>query len=67
MTAASEDIAELIEQVWFTTREAADYCRRHPVTVRKAAAEGTLRSSQAGSARGRRYRIEWLDDWINAR
>lgn len=54
----------LIDHVWFTTAEAADYTRRHPGTVRAAAANETLQSTQAGRGRGRRYRREWLDEWL---
>ena len=65
-TLVSHNAAELVEQTWYTTREAAAYTRRHPVTVRKAAAAGTLRSTQSGSGRGRRYRREWLEAWVRA-
>jgi len=54
----------LADEVWLTTRQAAEYTGRHPVTVRKAAAGGTLQSTQAGAGRGRRYQQEWLDAWL---
>lgn len=54
----------LTEQAWFTTGEAAIYTRRATVTIRRHAAAETLRSTQAGRGRGRRYRREWLDEWL---
>lgn len=58
------EVASLAEQAWFTTAEAAAYTKRHPETVLKHAAAETLRSTQAGRGRGRRYRREWLDAWL---
>lgn len=54
----------LAEQTWLTTREAAEYTRRALVTIHRHAAAGTLKSTQAGPGRGRRYRREWLDEWL---
>lgn len=54
----------LADQAWFTTAEASAYTKRHPETVLKHAADETLRSAQAGRGRGRRYRREWLDEWL---
>ena len=55
----------LVDDVWFSTAEAAAYTRRHPETVLKAAAAATvLQSAQAGRGRTRRYRKEWLDEWL---
>lgn len=49
---------------WLTPSEAAAYCRKHPDTVRAAAIEGRLRSSQHSPRAHRRYRREWLDAWL---
>ncbi len=62
---SSVTAAALAADVWMTTAEAAAYTRRHPVTVRKAAASKELASTQAGRGRGRRYRREWLDAWLS--
>lgn len=55
---------DLVRKVWLTTAEAAEYTGRHPGTVRAAAASEALQSTQAGRGRGRRYRREWLDAWL---
>ena len=54
----------LADKVSLTPAGCAEYTGRHPVTVRKAAAGGTLQSTQAGAGRGRRYQQEWLDAWL---
>lgn len=54
----------LADRAWLNTREAAAYVGRHPNYVRAAAASGDLESTQAGRGRGRRYRREWLDQWM---
>lgn len=54
----------LADDVWLTTREAAQYTKRAIVTIHRHAAAGTLKSTQGGSGRGRRYRREWLDQWL---
>lgn len=57
-------LTSLADQAWLTSREAAAYTRRHLRTVQAAAAAETLRSTQPGMGRGRRFRREWLDEWL---
>lgn len=56
----------LAVDAWLTTAQAAEYVKRHHNYVLAAAASGDLRSTQAGRGRGRRYRREWLDEWMSA-
>jgi excisionase family DNA binding protein len=56
----------LADDVWLTTAEAAAYTKRAKGTVRAAAAAEVLQSEQGGRGRGRRYRREWLDNWITS-
>lgn len=49
---------------YLTTPEAAAYTRRHPVTIREAARKGEVRSAQRVPHGPRRYKTEWLDDWV---
>lgn len=65
-TSTAMAVVDVLDDEWLTTAEAAAYVRRHPVTVRKAAADGTLRSTSSGSGRGRRYRKSWLREWLDA-
>lgn len=52
MTQAADEI-DLGERVWYSTREAADYLRMHPVTLRNHATYGRIRKHQADSPSGR--------------
>lgn len=70
MTADLADVrhrtaAELIDDGWLTTNQAATYTQKHKVTILKHAAAGTLVSSQAGRGRGRRYKRADLDRWLH--
>lgn len=56
----------LADHVWLTTSEAARYTKFAEVTIRRLAADGTIKSTQSGRGRGRRYRREWLDEWLEA-
>jgi excisionase family DNA binding protein len=60
VTAKSTAAAE----IWLTTADAAARTKRHPRTVLHAANSGALKSTQPGRGRGRRYRPEWLDEWM---
>lgn len=60
-------VTSLADDVWMTTAEAAEYTRRHVDTVLKAAAAEVLESTNGGCGRGRRYRREWLDTWLESR
>ena len=48
--------------VWLTVAEAVAYCRMSRSTLFRAIAEGELRAG--GTARRRRFRREWLDEWL---
>lgn len=62
---APASVADIIEDEWLTTAEAAVYIKRAEITIRRAAANGTLRSTSAGRGRGRRYRRSWLVEWMD--
>lgn len=59
--------ASLVDQVWFTTREAAAYARCSVDTILRAVWEGALQSSQAGVKGWHRFRREWIDNWLENR
>lgn len=59
--------ADLVQRVWLSTPEAAEYAGRHPKTVMTAAADGSLRSAQRKPGCPRRYKREWLDAWVEGR
>lgn len=61
------DAADLVQQKWLTTAEAAAYCGRHPKTIQIAAASEVLHSAQHKPGGPRRYRREWLDAWVEGR
>lgn len=61
---ATPQSTSLIEQVWFTTREAANYCRCHVETLKRAVGAGALQSSQAGPGGWHRFHRDWLDAWL---
>lgn len=63
-TTTENEVASLADDVWLTTQEAADYSKRSIVTVHRHAAAGTLRSTSGGRGRRRRYRREWVDEWV---
>ena len=65
MTAHPATAADILDDEWLTTAEAAAYTRKAPITIRRAAANGTLESTSAGRGRGRRYRKSWLRAWIS--
>jgi len=60
----SNAITSLAEEAWMTTREVVEYTRRSPATVHRHVAAGTLESTSPGRGRGRRYRREWVDRWM---
>lgn len=60
-------VSPLVERVWLNCAEAAHYTGRPENSIRRAAAEERLRSAQAVPRGPRRYRREWLDDWIAGR
>lgn len=65
MSVRAADVAAILDDdEWLTTAEAATRARRSTVTIRRAAADGTLESTSAGRGRGRRYRKSWVDAWV---
>lgn len=56
--------ADLVEDTWLTTKEAAAYARCSIGTIHRHAAAGTLESTSPGRGRGRRYRREWIREWL---
>ncbi|HEX2551172.1 MAG TPA: hypothetical protein VHK64_06225 [Nocardioidaceae bacterium] len=65
MSVHTADVAAVLDDPWVDTKGAAQHALKHPVTIRKAAARGELRSTSAGSGRGRRYRLSWVDEWLH--
>lgn len=49
---------------YLTTKEAAHLARCAVVTVHRHALAGTLQSISAGRGRGRKYRREWVREWM---
>jgi len=56
--------AALAADAWLTTEQAAEYVSRHPSYVLAAARRRELQSIDGGRGRGRRYRREWLEEWM---
>jgi hypothetical protein len=52
------------DDVWLTTAQVARRAQRHPATVRAHASAKTLKSTNPGRGRGRRYHRDWVDEWI---
>ena len=65
MTARTADVAEILDDEWLTTAEAAARAKRAEVTIRRAAASGAIRSVSGGRGKGRRYRTSWVDEWVH--
>jgi hypothetical protein len=69
MSARTADVADVLDDEWLTTAEAAAYAKRAQITIRRAAAlgveHGGIKSTSAGRGRGRRYRRSWVDEWIH--
>lgn len=59
--------AELSQLTWLTTRQAARYTGHGIETLKRAAARGDLKSSQATPGGWHRFHREWLDDWMAGR
>lgn len=56
--------ADIVEDTWLTTEEAASRAKCSTITIRRHAAAGTIRSTSAGRGRRRKYRPEWVDQWV---
>jgi excisionase family DNA binding protein len=50
---------------WLTPREASDYARVNPITLKRAVKAGTLQAFRVNSGRLLRYRREDLDAWLS--
>jgi len=51
---------------WLKPREAAEYCRVDPVTLRRAVAAGRLQAFRIDGGRHVRFRVEDLDAWLSS-
>jgi excisionase family DNA binding protein len=49
---------------WLTPREAAEYARVNPVTLKRAVKAGKLNAFRINDGRLVRYRREDLDQWL---
>jgi excisionase family DNA binding protein len=49
---------------WFTPREASDYAKVNPITLKRAVKAGTLQAFRVNGGRLLRYRQEDLDAWL---
>ena len=50
---------------WLTPREASDYARVNPVTLKRAVKAGKLQAFRINGGRLLRYRREDLDAWLS--
>jgi len=52
---------------WWTVKEAASYVScKSPRPLYRAVAEGQLRAARIGHRRNIRFKMEWLDEWMEA-
>lgn len=51
---------------WLTPREASDYARVNPITLKRAVQAGKLQAFRINGGRLLRYRREDLDAWLAA-
>ena len=51
---------------WLTVREAASRARVGSKLVYRAAAAGRLRAAVVDGRRALRFRVEWVDAWLEA-
>jgi excisionase family DNA binding protein len=52
--------------MWLTPKEAAEYARVAPITLRRAVQRGTLNAYRVNGGRRVRFRAEDLDRWLQA-
>jgi excisionase family DNA binding protein len=51
---------------WLTVPEAAERARCGPKVIYRAVHSGQLRAAQIGGRRELRFRVEWIDAWIES-
>ena len=49
---------------WFTPREASDYAKVTPITLKRAVKAGTLQAFRVNGGRLLRYRRNVIDQWL---
>jgi excisionase family DNA binding protein len=54
-----------MHSAWLTPREASDYARVNPITLKRAVKAGTLQAFRVNGGRLLRYRREDLDAWLS--
>jgi excisionase family DNA binding protein len=54
-----------VANAWLTPREASDYARVNPITLKRAVQAGTLQAFRVNGGRLLRYRREDLDAWLS--
>jgi excisionase family DNA binding protein len=64
VTAPRSAVDAILDDPWLNTEQAAAYTGRSKVTIWRHASANTLKSTQAGRGRGRRYKRADLDRWL---
>lgn len=65
-SAAVTDLADAPTSYWLTADQAAKHANLSTRTIYSAARSKRLRSAVVGGRRSRRFRIEWIDAWMEA-
>lgn len=50
---------------WLDVYDAARYCQLCDDTLRRAVARGTLKAVRVDGRRALRFRVQWLDEWLD--
>jgi len=66
MTIAYSGTAAALPPAWLTVREAAARARCGPKVIYRAAQTGHLRAAKIGGRAELRFRVEWIDGWLES-
>jgi excisionase family DNA binding protein len=53
-------------EVWLTVTQAAAWAQCGPKMIYRAVKTGRLRAAVIGGRRELRFRLEWIDNWLDA-